>query len=81
MKNETAKSVRLAVESGLRAGELRSLTRGSFNLEGDEPTLKIAAYMKNRRQGLLPLRSDCAAAGDSVSLVRRPRLALPQNKD
>jgi len=53
---------RLAVESGLRAAELRSLTRASFNLEGDEPSVTIAAaYAKNRRQDTLPLKVDTAA--------------------
>ena len=54
---------RLAVETGLRAAELRSLTRSSFQLEGDEPTVTIAAgYAKNRRQDTLPLKADTAAA-------------------
>lgn len=53
---------RLALETGLRAGELRSLTRGSFQLDGDEPSVTIAAaYAKNRRQDTLPLRQDTAA--------------------
>jgi integrase len=54
---------RLAVETGLRAGELRSLTRGSFILEGDEPSVTIAAaYAKNRRQDNLPLKQSTADA-------------------
>lgn len=54
---------RLAVETGLRASELRSLTRGSFQLDGDEPTVTIAAaYAKNKRDDTLPLRPDTAAA-------------------
>ena len=54
---------RLAVESGLRAGELRSCTLcGSFILEGGEPSVTIsAAYAKNRREDTLPLRADTAA--------------------
>ena len=37
----------------------RSLTRASFNLEGHEPSVTIAAaYAKNRRQDVLPLRPD-----------------------
>ncbi len=52
----------LAVETGLRSSELRSLTRGSFNLEGDEPSVTIdAAYAKNRRQDTLPLKLETAA--------------------
>jgi integrase len=60
---ERAMLYRLAVETGLRAGELRSLTRGSFDLEGNEPSVSIeAAYAKNRRHDTLPLRSDTTAA-------------------
>lgn len=52
---------RVAVETGLRAGELRSLTRASFILDGDEPSVTIsAAYAKNRRQDTLPLRPTTA---------------------
>ena len=48
---------RLAVETGLRAGELRSLTRASFHLEGDSPTVTVAAgYSKHRREDVLPIR-------------------------
>jgi len=53
---------RLAVESGLRAGELRSLTAGSFTLTGDSPCVAIAAaYAKNRRTDSLPLKLETAA--------------------
>jgi integrase len=53
---------RLAVETGLRAAELRSLTRSSFTLEGDEPCVTIAAaYAKNRRQDTLPLKPTTSA--------------------
>lgn len=53
---ERAVLYRLAAETGLRAGELRSLTRASFNLDGDEPTVTVAAaYAKNRREAVQPL--------------------------
>lgn len=53
----------LAVETGLRAGEVRSLTRASFVLEGEEPSVTIAAaYAKSRRQDMLPLKVETAAA-------------------
>jgi len=53
---------RLALGSGLRAGELRSLTRGSFALEGDDPSVTVgAAYSKHRRQDVQPIRPDLAA--------------------
>jgi integrase len=63
---------RLAVESGLRAGELRSLRRGSLHL-GKEPTLTIeAAYAKNRRRDTLPLREDTAAALGAFTATLAP---------
>ena len=53
---------RVAVETGLRAGELASLTRASFALDGPKPTVILtAAYSKHRRQDVLPLRPDTAA--------------------
>ncbi len=54
---------RLAAESGLRAAELRSLTRQSFNLDPEAPTVTVeAGYSKRRRRDTLPLRPDTAAA-------------------
>ena len=56
---ERALLYRLAVETGLRAGELRSLSPASFRLSGSEPTVTVAAaYCKNRRESTLPLRPD-----------------------
>jgi integrase len=60
---ERAMLYRVAVETGLRAAELRSLTRASFKLEGGAPAVTIAAaYAKNRRQDEQPLRMSTAAA-------------------
>ena len=54
---------RLALETGLRAGELRSLAPESFDLDGPEPTVVVgAAYSKHRREDTLPLRCDTARA-------------------
>lgn len=39
----------LAVETGLRAGELRSLTPASFALDGDGPTVTVEASYSKRR--------------------------------
>ncbi len=51
----------LAVETGLRANELRTLTCGSFNLDGDPPTVTVrAAYSKSRRDDTLPLKAHTA---------------------
>ena len=53
---------RLAMETGLRANELASLTRASFALDGPRPTVTVlAAYSKHRREDVLPLRADTAA--------------------
>jgi integrase len=52
---------RLAVESGLRAKELRSLTRSSFDLKAESPTVTVeAGSSKRRRRDVLPLRADMA---------------------
>ncbi|MEE8170594.1 MAG: tyrosine-type recombinase/integrase [Phycisphaerae bacterium] len=54
---------RVAVETGLRASELRSLTVGSFALDTEPPTVAVrAAYSKHRRDDVLPLRVVLAAA-------------------
>ena len=58
---ERAMLYHLAVVTGLRAGELRSLTRASFDLDADPPTVTVAAaYSKRRREDTLPLRADTA---------------------
>jgi integrase len=53
---ERAMLYRLAVETGLRAAELRSLTRSSFRLDEDASVTIAAAYAKNRKDDTLPLR-------------------------
>ena len=53
---------RLALGTGFRAKELRSLTPKSFNLDGDPPTVTVgAAYSKHRREDTQPIRPDLAA--------------------
>jgi site-specific recombinase XerD len=53
---------RLAAESGLRASELRSLTRASFKLDGLEPYVWLPGDdTKNRQAATLPLRPGTAA--------------------
>jgi len=57
---ERALLYRLAVETGLRSGELRSLTIASFDI--NECTVTVAAaYSKRRRQDVLPLRPNTTA--------------------
>ena len=53
---------RIAVETGLWASELRSLTRSSFDLDGDPPAVTVrAAYSKRRREDILPLKLSTAS--------------------
>ncbi len=65
---ERARAYRFAAETGLRAGEMRSLTPESFDLDGSPPTVTVqAAYSKNRKQAVVPMR---------VSLVTELREGL-----
>ena len=60
---ERALLYRLALESGLRANELRTLNRGNFDLNETAPTVTVeAGNAKNRRRAVLPLRADTAGA-------------------
>jgi integrase/recombinase XerD len=56
---ERAMLYELAVTTGLRASELRSLTRSSFDFDRREVTVE-AAYSKRRRDDVLPLRAEVA---------------------
>jgi integrase len=54
---------RLAMGTGFRANELRSLTPGSFHLDGDDPAVTVAAaYSKRGRDDTQPIRRDLAEA-------------------
>jgi len=54
---------RVAVETGLRSGELRSLTASSFDLDVQVPVVRVkAAYSKRRRDDVLPMRRGTADA-------------------
>ncbi len=58
---DRAMNYRLAVGTGFRAGELRSLKPESFDLTADPPTVTLsAAYSKRRREDVQPIRSDLA---------------------
>ncbi len=51
---DRAMAYRVALGTGFRTDELRSLTPTSFDLEADPPTITIkAAYSKRRRQDVL----------------------------
>ena len=52
---------RLALGTGFRAKELRSLTPASFHLDADPPTVTVtAAHSKRRRTDIQPIRRDLA---------------------
>jgi integrase len=52
---------RLALGTGFRANELRSLTPEAFDLDADTPTVTVAAaYSKRRRDDVQPIRPDLA---------------------
>jgi len=52
---------RVAVGTGFRAKELRSLAPESFDLGADPPTVTVqAAYSKHRRRDVQPIRRDLA---------------------
>lgn len=67
---------RLAMGTGFRAAELRSLTPESFRLDGDSPSIVVRACYSKRgkrsgRDDVQPIRADLAAALQAW-LVGRP---------
>ena len=63
----------LALETGIRSSELRSLTRASFDLDSDVPTVTVeAAYSKRRRRDVQPLRFELAGLIRSFIANRTP---------
>ncbi len=53
---------RLAMGTGFRANEIRSLTLESFSLDGDVPSVTVeAAYSKNGKRAVQPITKDLAA--------------------
>ena len=70
---ERALLYRLALTTGLRANELRSLTRTSFRLDADSPTVTVAAaYSKHRREDVIQLRQDVADALRAHLVLKGP---------
>ena len=52
---------RLALGTGFRAAEIRSLTRRAFDLDGSPPTITVAAaYSKHRTDDVQPIRPELA---------------------
>ncbi len=73
---ERALVYRLAVESGLRSNELRSLTRSSFSFAAKLPTVTVEAKSsKRRRRDELPLRADTAAELQAHLAAKHPGAA------
>ncbi len=60
--NDRAMLYRVAGATGLRQGELRSLTRASFDLSADDPGITVrAAYSKRRKDDRQPVAPELAA--------------------
>jgi integrase len=52
----------LSYMTGLRKGEIASLTRANFKLDGEQPTLTVEAkHSKHRKKDILPLHVDLVA--------------------
>ena len=66
----------LAQRTGLRRGELRSLTGRSFDLTSDPPTVAVKARSSKRRKELLPLSKETAEALVSYLANRNPNSPL-----
>jgi len=59
---------RVALETGLRWNELRNLTVSSFQLDGEKPTVTVAAaYSKHRREDVLPFASSWRSCYTAIS--------------
>ncbi len=60
---ERALCYRLALETGLRRNEIKTLTARCLDLDANPPTVTVlAAYSKHRREDKLPLRLEMAEA-------------------
>ena len=58
---DRAWAYRIAAGTGFRAGEVASLTRESFDLDGDTPSVIVeAGYSKRKRRDVQPIRPDLA---------------------
>ncbi len=70
---ERALLYRVALETGLRHSELRSLTVGDLELAAEPSTVRVeAAYTKSGREDVLPLRQDTAALLERHTARRLP---------
>jgi len=82
---ERALVYRVALTTGLRRGELASLARASFDLDGRPPTVTVAAaYSKRRRDDVLALRPDVAAelrVHLALKAPAAPAFAMPPRRE
>jgi len=73
---DRAIAYKLAAGTGFRRGELASMTKASFALEGDAPTVKVsAAYSKRRRGDTQPI--DAALAADLAKWLATKPAGVP----
>jgi integrase len=76
---------RLAIETGLRAGELRDLVRSSLVLNAERPYIVAkAGSTKNRKRAQLYVNADLAEALSELTICAdssRPLFALPSEWD
>jgi len=70
---ERALLYRLAIETGLRAKELRSLKGASFDFNNLTVTAEIG-YTKNKKVAILPLRKDTAAELQAYLSSKMPNI-------
>jgi integrase len=73
---------RIAVGTGFRRNEIKSLMPESFDLDADPPTITVeAAYSKRRRRDVQPIRRDLADLLRLWLLWKRPgRPAIETSK-
>ncbi len=83
--SERALLYRVAIETGLRASEMRSLTRQSFELDAEDPTVTVqGAYTKNGEKATLPLRAEIIpelAALLATKMPQAPAFNMPGPHD
>jgi integrase len=73
---ERAMIYRLAVETGLRAGEIAAITRQCFKLDDTPPTVELSAeFTKNRQYAIIELRPDTAVVLKAFLAGKMPMAA------
>ncbi len=71
---ERAMMYRLALETGMRYSELRTLKKRNLAFDSEPPTVTVeAAYAKNSREDSLPLREDTAALLEEYTARHMPQ--------